>query len=102
MRSYSCLSARPSVCMSRYILPNFCKVSCDITVLCIPNDNFSFMRSRDRVIGIFFLFVLLYLSRGDCEDGEVGAMKCGYQTRARTRAAAVGSQRLTASAMARP
>jgi hypothetical protein len=62
---------------------------------------------------------------GDCEDGEVGGMKCGWQgkpkysektcpgailsttnttcqTRARTRAAAVGSQRLTASAMARP
>jgi hypothetical protein len=56
---------------------------------------------------------------GDCEDGEVGGMKCGgqgkskysektwpgailsitnptCQTRARTRAAAVGSQRLTA------
>jgi hypothetical protein len=63
--------------------------------------------------------------RGDCEDGEVGGMKCGWQgkpkysektcpgailsttnptcqTRARTRAAAVGSQRLTASAMAWP
>jgi hypothetical protein len=62
---------------------------------------------------------------GDCEDGEVGGMKCGWQeklkysektypsailsttnptchTRARTRAAAVGSQRLTASAMAQP
>jgi hypothetical protein len=62
---------------------------------------------------------------GDCEDGEVGGMKRGWQgkpkysertwpgailstanptcqTRARTRAAAVGSQRLTASAMARP
>jgi hypothetical protein len=59
---------------------------------------------------------------GDCEDGEVGGMKCGRQgkpkyaektwpvailsttnptcqTRARTRAAAVGSQRLTASAV---
>jgi hypothetical protein len=56
---------------------------------------------------------------GDCEDGEVGGMKCDWQgkpeysektcpsailsttnptcqTRARTRAAAVGSQRLTA------
>jgi hypothetical protein len=62
---------------------------------------------------------------GDCEDGEVGGMKFGWQgkptysektcpganlsttnptcqTRARTLAAAVGSQRLTASAMARP
>jgi hypothetical protein len=62
---------------------------------------------------------------GDCEDGEVGGMKGGWQgkpkysektcpgatlsttdptcqTRARTRAAAVGSQRLSASAMARP
>jgi hypothetical protein len=61
---------------------------------------------------------------GDCEDGEVGGMKCGWQgkpkyskktcpgailcntnpscqTRAQTRAAAVGSQRLTAWAMAR-
>jgi hypothetical protein len=61
---------------------------------------------------------------GDCEDGEVGGMKCGWQgkpkysektcpsailsttnstcqTRARTWAAAVGSQRLTAWAMAR-
>jgi hypothetical protein len=62
---------------------------------------------------------------GDCEDGEVGGLKWFWQgkpkysektcpgailsttnptcqTRARTRAAAVGSQRLTASAMARP
>jgi hypothetical protein len=62
---------------------------------------------------------------GDCEDGEVGGMNCGWQgkpkysektcpsailsttnptcqTRARNLAAAVGSQRLTASAMARP
>jgi hypothetical protein len=62
---------------------------------------------------------------GDCEDGEVGGMKCGWQgkpkysektcpdailstknatcqTRARKRAAAVGSQRLTALAMALP
>jgi hypothetical protein len=62
---------------------------------------------------------------GDCDDGEVGGMNGGwqgkpkyseknfpgatlsttnptFQTRARTRAAAVGSQRLTASAMARP
>jgi hypothetical protein len=62
---------------------------------------------------------------GDCEDGEGGGMKCGWQgkpkysgktcpgaiwsttnptcqTRARTRAAAVGSHRLTASAMPRP
>jgi hypothetical protein len=62
---------------------------------------------------------------GDCEDGEVGGIKCGWQgkpknsektspgailsttnptcqTQARTRAAAVGRQRLTASAMARP
>jgi hypothetical protein len=62
---------------------------------------------------------------GDCEDGEVGGIKYGWQgkpkysekpapapilsttnptcqTRARSRAAAVGSQRLTASAMARP
>jgi hypothetical protein len=62
---------------------------------------------------------------GDCEDGEIGGMKCFWQgkpkysektcpdailstinptcqTRARTRAAAVGSQRLTASAMALP
>jgi hypothetical protein len=62
---------------------------------------------------------------GDCEDGEVGRMKWFWQgkskysekscpdatssttnstcqTRARTRVAAVGSQRLTASAMARP
>jgi hypothetical protein len=62
---------------------------------------------------------------GDCEDGEVGGIKCGWQgnpkysektcpgtilsttnptcqTRVRTRAAAVGSQRLTASAMALP
>jgi hypothetical protein len=61
---------------------------------------------------------------GDCEDGEFGGMKIGRgnrstrrkpapgplcppqipldQTRARTRAAAVGSQRLTAWAMARP
>jgi hypothetical protein len=61
----------------------------------------------------------------DCEDEEVGGMKCGWQgtpkysektcpdailsttnptcrTRARTRAAAVGNRRLTASAMARP
>jgi hypothetical protein len=66
---------------------------------------------------------LLYL--GDCDDGEVDGMN-GFlagepkysektyssatlsttnptcQTRERTRAAAVGSQRLTASAMARP
>jgi hypothetical protein len=62
---------------------------------------------------------------GDCEDREIGGMKCGwqgkpkysektcpnailsttnptFQTLARSRAAAVGSQRLTASAMARP
>jgi hypothetical protein len=62
---------------------------------------------------------------GDCEAGEVAGMKCGWQgkpkysektcsdtilsttnptcqTRARTRAAAVGSQRLTVSAMERP
>jgi hypothetical protein len=62
---------------------------------------------------------------GDCEDGEVGGMKCSWQEkpkysektcpgailtttnpncqiRARTRPAAVGNQRLTASAMARP
>jgi hypothetical protein len=62
---------------------------------------------------------------GYCEDGEVGGMKCGWQgkpkysektcpgailsttnptcqNRARTQAAAVGSQRLTASAIARP
>jgi hypothetical protein len=61
---------------------------------------------------------------GDCEDGGFGGMKIGrgnrstrrkpapaplfppqiplHQTRARTRAAAVGSQRLTAWAMARP
>jgi hypothetical protein len=58
---------------------------------------------------------------GDCEGGEVGGMKCGWQGKPKysentcpgailsttnptcqTRAAAVGSQRLTASAMARP
>jgi hypothetical protein len=68
----------------------------------------------------------LYVSvPGDCEDGEVGEMNGFWQgkpkysektcpdatlsttnptcqTRARTLAAAVGSQRLTASAMARP
>jgi hypothetical protein len=35
---------------------------------------------------------------GDCEDGEVRGMKCRptCQTRARSRAAAVGSQRLVA------
>jgi hypothetical protein len=67
----------------------------------------------------------IVLVPGDCEDGEVGGMKFGLQgkskysektcpgailsttnptcqTRARTRAAAVGSQRLTATAMARP
>jgi hypothetical protein len=61
---------------------------------------------------------------GDCDDGEFGGIKIGRgnrstrrkpapvplcrpqipldQTRAQTRVAAVGSQRLTASAMARP
>jgi hypothetical protein len=59
--------------------------------------------------------------QGDCEDGEVGGMKCDLQGKPKysektfpdailsttnptcqTRAAAMGSQRLTASAMARP
>jgi hypothetical protein len=56
---------------------------------------------------------------GDCEDGEVGGMKCwqgkpkysektcpdailSTNPTCQTRAAPVGSQRLTASAMARP
>jgi hypothetical protein len=65
-----------------------------------------------------------FTAPGDCEDGEFGGMKIGRgnrstrrkpapaplcppqipldQTRVRTRAAAVGSQRLTAWAMARP
>jgi hypothetical protein len=67
-----------------------------------------------RHVGHFWTIVP---APGDCEDGEFGRMKISkgkpapaplcppqiplYQTRARTRAAAVGSQRLTAWAMAR-
>jgi hypothetical protein len=74
-----------------------------------------------RHVGYFWPIVP---APGDCEDGEFGGMKIGKgnrntrrktapaqlcpqeipldQIRVRTRAAAVGSQRLTASAMARP
>jgi hypothetical protein len=68
--------------------------------------------------------IVLVPAPGDCEDGEFGGMKIGRgaevlgenlppespcppqipldQTRGRTRAAAVGSQRLTAWVMTRP
>jgi hypothetical protein len=74
-----------------------------------------------RHVGYFWPIVP---APGDCEDGEFGGMKIGRgnrstqgkpapallcppqipldQTRAQTRAAAMGSQRLTARAMARP
>jgi hypothetical protein len=84
-------------------------------------------RTVDRTpwTGDQFVTRSLLTAPGDCDDGEVGGMNGFWQskpkysektcpdatlsttnptcqTRARTRAAAVGSQRLTASAMARP
>jgi hypothetical protein len=82
------------------------------------------MESKLGPLGTSATSGLLHLPHGDSEDGEFGGMKFGRgnrstwkksapaplyppqisfdQTRARTRAAAVGSQRLTAWAMARP
>jgi hypothetical protein len=83
------------------------------------------VESKLGPLGTAAIYCPIVLAPGDCEDGELfGGMKIGRgnrstrrkpapapicppqipldQTRDRNRAAAVGSQRLTASAMARP
>jgi hypothetical protein len=81
------------------------------------------VESKLRPLGTSAIYCPIVPAPGDCEDEEFGEMKIGRgnrstrrkpataplrppqnpldQTRAQTRAAAVGSQRLTAWAMAR-
>jgi hypothetical protein len=82
------------------------------------------MESKLGPLGTAAIYLPIVPAPGDCEDGEFGGIKNGRENRSTrrkpapaplcppqipldqtqdwTRAAAVGSQRLTASAMARP